>query len=393
MNQPNYKSASIGAMLFVALLIGLVPQGLTEAAITASLPEMSKDLGVNGDLAAQMMIGMSALGLTLGALISGKVLEIFGARNSFIYSILVFGFSGIGGMFLSEPWLLFASRVVVGVASSCIATTCLWGISTTFSGNKRAKVFGIAGAIGGIAVLLSIVTGGFLTQHYGWRMAFVIYPTFALVALVFGVAGLEHRRPEVSHASKVNYFPTLWKLYITVVAFYALAGMAAMQLPFLLKDNGAGEAGLRSLIQALPGLAAILGAGSYGLFHSKIGANWTFSLCMGSLTSGLFILAISYSGLVAPGIGAIAVGLAMGISGPYFYNQISANTSASAGRYIGYLNAFTFFGVFLNPMIAEPVKAKVGVHSMFILGATIALLICLIASRKAYTSKAPEVTV
>ncbi len=365
------QQQSIGRLVYVALLIGLIPQGLVEAAITAALPEMSKDLGVNGELAAQMMLGMSALGLTIGALVSGRVLEWAGARTTFLSALLAFGVFGSGGMFLHDATLLFATRVIIGIAASCLVTTCLWGISFEFSGNSRARVFSAAGAVGGIATLIAIVLGGFLTQHLGWRLSFIQYPVFSLIALPIALGGITQRRPEGRRAGGTGYLARLVPFYIMVVVFYAVIGMSSMQLPFLLNANGATEAGSRSLIQAIPGLAAIFGAVVYGILQHRVGASWSFVASLACFLGGLLLLAISHS-LTLPAIGAGAVGLCMGLSGPYYYHTISERTDiATGGRYIGYLNACTYFGVFLNPLFFEPVKARVGMHGLYFLAASI----------------------
>ncbi|HZV11549.1 MAG TPA: hypothetical protein VFF94_17420, partial [Novosphingobium sp.] len=81
-------------MAVLAMMLGLIPQGLAEAAITASLPDMAHDLGRHGELAAQMMLGMSALGLVMGALASGRILEWAGTRRAFLGALLAFALGG-----------------------------------------------------------------------------------------------------------------------------------------------------------------------------------------------------------------------------------------------------------------------------------------------------------
>ncbi|HZU63732.1 MAG TPA: MFS transporter, partial [Novosphingobium sp.] len=369
-----------------AMMLGLIPQGLAEAAITASLPDMAHDLGRHGELAAQMMLGMSALGLVMGALASGRILEWAGTRRAFLGALLAFALGGGVGVATGDLALLYAGRVVVGFAASCIATTCLWRINARYTGDGRAKFFGGAGATGGIATILSVLAGGALTQHFGWRMCLLIYPGFAALALPIVLAGMDQqrplpRRPRADGAS-TGYLAALLPLYGLVLLFYGLIGMASMQLPFLLELNGAHGAGDRALIQGLPGLTSIAGASFFGLVQHRFGATRSFTASLGLFVAGLLLFATARTGLVLPAIGAGAIGLCMGLSGPYFYHIIAQRTEvALAGRYLGYLNAFTFLGVFASPMVTAAIKPHTGLAGLFVGGAAMVAGMALVIGR------------
>ncbi|MCA0243467.1 MAG: MFS transporter [Proteobacteria bacterium] len=362
-------------VVFLALQLGLIAQGLVEAAITATLPDMARDFGVNGEFAAQMMLGSGALGLMFGALVSGRLLEWAGARRCFLAALLAFGLFGAAGLFLHDVRLLFAARVVVGMAASCLTTCCLWGISVSYSGSARARVFSVAGATGGVAVLASIVAGGFLTQHFGWRAPFALYPAFALCAWPLAWGGIEQRRPPRQAIGGEGAWGRLLPFYGLVLLFYAIVGMSSMQLPFLLEAHGVLEAGARSLIQSVPGIAAIVGAFSYGALQDRLGAGRAFFASLIFMAAGLAALASSGSVPVIV-LGALAVGLCMGLSGPHFYHVVSERaTGRAGGRFIGYLNAFTFFGVFLNPLVFEPAKSVLGMSGIYAASALVIVVV------------------
>ncbi|MDQ9011601.1 MFS transporter [Acinetobacter gerneri] len=379
-NQKVVATGTISIFAVITLLSGLIPQGLSEAAISPALPEMAKNLGKYGDFAAQMLMGMCALGLLIGSLVSGKILEKLGAKKTHIIFLILFGVFGSFGLFLQNGFILYASRIIVGFSAACIATVALWAINHSIQINKKPKFFGATGATAGIAILVSIIYGGFVTQHFGWQKAFSIYPLFAILALPFVIKGAINIKPEFVSGSTNKYFSKLLPSYLIVIIFYGLVGMGSMQLPFLLNNNGVTEAGFRSIIQGLPSLIAIIGAGSFGFLHASLSKKTIFPLCLVLLACGFLCFTLINHGVIFAAIGACIIGFSMGLSGPYFYHTIAENTDlASSGRYLGYLNAFTFLGVFINPMIFQPLKSLLGQNGIFILGIVICLIISIMS--------------
>lgn len=368
------KEQGLSRIAALGFLLGIVPQAIIEAAITAALPESARDLGLNGEFAAQMLMGMGALGLMLGALLSGKVLEAFGSRYTYLGSLVVLGIAGSGGLYL-ESGPLFASRVISGFAASCIATTCLWGISTQLGRDSRAKRFGFAGALGGLSAIGSVIVGGLLTEHFGWRFAFLQFVVVALVLLPIAFAGVKQQRPAGIPAGQPGYFKRMVPLYLEVLLLFLIIGMFSMQLPFLLDQDGITDASARGLIQAIPGVGVIGGGIIFGALQQRIGPTWTLVISVSSFAFGLLLVATNHT-VLPLAVGAAATGLCMGMCMPYFYHAVSERSGpGTAGRYLGYLTAATFLGVFTNPMIFEPLKAEIGVRNIFLLsGILISLL-------------------
>ena len=374
---------SVGKLAAFAFLLGIVPQAMIEAAITAALPEIARDLGLNGEFAAQMMMGMGALGLTFGALFSGWVLERLGSRHTYVGALILVGVFGGAGLVVQNAGLLFASRVIAGFAASCIVTACMWGISSEIGKDSRARSFGFAGAIGGASAIASVIIGGYLTQHLGWRFAFVQFVVIALVILPIVLAGVQQKRPEGIPAGRPGYFKRMVPLYLQILILFSIIGMFSMQLPFMLNEGGLIDAGARSLIQAIPGIGVIVGGAIFGLAQQRFGATWTLVLSTGLFALGLLLIATNRA-LVPLAIGAGGTGLCMGMSMPYFYHSVSERAGpAAAGRYLGYLSAFSFFGVFANPILFEPLKAAIGIHAVFFVSAAIIAVMTVIAAARA----------
>ena len=74
-------------------------------------------------------------------------------------------------MVLRDPAVLLASRFVLGFASACAATTCVWGIAAEYEGTRRARALGISAAVANCAALGSTLLGGLLAERGGWPLA------------------------------------------------------------------------------------------------------------------------------------------------------------------------------------------------------------------------------
>src|SRR5215467_10534997 len=90
-------------LLFAALMCGHMSQGLAFTAFLAALPQMAHDLGENGEVVAQMTMALAALGLLIGSLASGWILEKAGTRVTLLVSLAVYGLAGMGGLVLRDP--------------------------------------------------------------------------------------------------------------------------------------------------------------------------------------------------------------------------------------------------------------------------------------------------
>ena len=86
-------TASIGRghprALFATLMFGHMSQGLAFTAFLAALPQMAHDLGEHGEVIAQMTMALAALGLLIGSLASGWILEKGGTRVTLLASLAV----------------------------------------------------------------------------------------------------------------------------------------------------------------------------------------------------------------------------------------------------------------------------------------------------------------
>jgi MFS family permease len=354
-------------------------QGVTFTAFMAALPLMARDLGDRGPFIAQMTMALASLGLMCGSIVSGWILEKSGTRVTLLASMLIFALAGAAGLVLRDPWLLLASRFILGFASACMTTTCLWGIAAEYAGDRRARTLGISAAVSNVTSLTSTVLGGYLAQHGGWRLTFVQYAVFGLIACVLAFASVRQVRPERERAGAAiqPYLMRLLPFYLLTVLLFAVMFMASTQFAFILDEGGIRNPSTRSLFMGATTVIGALTSFCYGPLQQRLSVLGTFTF--GLVCMALAGAAISRGiGPVYLVLGAALMGIYTGVLGPYIYHVVSEHTDAySRSRAIGLLSAFGYLGGFLNPVVFAPMSDAIGLHKVFLIVACVMAMLSL----------------
>jgi MFS family permease len=366
-------------LLFATLMFGHMSQGLAFTAFLAALPQMAHDLGEHGEVIAQMTMALAALGLLIGSLASGWILEKAGTRATLLASLAVYGAAGAGGLVLRDPTLLLTTRFVVGFASACLATTCLWGIAAEYSGYRRARALGIVNSMGSFMSLAGTVAGGFLAQRGGWQVTFGIYPVFALIGLGMGLVSVGQVKPGQmrSAAQSEPFFLRLLPFFLLATLLFIVIFMASTQFAFLLQEDGIKDPAARSMIMSTVTIVGTLTGFGYGWIQQRLGVRGAFMLGLISATASLASLGFGNTTETAI-LGAGLMGVFVGLTTPYVYHVVTERTDAFVrSRAFGVLAAFNFFGGFLNPVILAPLGRLIGIHGTFLAMAVVTAALAL----------------
>jgi MFS family permease len=366
-------------LLLAAFTIGHMAQGLTFTACIAALPQMAHDLGERGEFVAQMTIAVAALGLLVGSLASGWILERAGTRRTLLSSIVIFGAAGAGAMVLRNPAWLLASRFAVGFAAATMTTTCLWGIAAEYTGSRRARAVGIATSLGSVISFVGTLMGGFLAQRAGWPLAFIQYPVFALATFLIAAMSLRQVKPARPKAGErfEPYFMPLLPFFLLAAVLFLVMFMGSTQFAFLLQEDGIQDPATRGPIMSMLTVVSTLMSFAYGWIHQRLGSRGTF-LC-GLISAGISLVLLgASSNVLAAIIGASLLGMYVGLAAPYVYHTVTERTEPfTRGRALGMVSAFGFFGGFLNPVILAPLSKWVGIRGTFFAVAAIVALLAI----------------
>jgi MFS family permease len=279
---------------------------------------------------------------------------------------------------LRNPAWLLASRFAVGFAAATMTTTCLWGIAAEYTGNRRARAVGIATSVGSVLSFLGTVAGGFLAQRGGWTLAFIQYPVFALATFIIASLSLRQIKPARPQAGEraEPYFAQLLPFFLLAAVMFLVMFMGSTQFAFLLQEDGIQNPATRAPIMSMLTVVSTLTSFAYGSILQRLGPRVTFLCGLVSASISLALLGATSSVLAAI-LGASLLGVYVGLAAPYVYHTVTERTeSFTRGRALGMVNAFGFFGGFLNPVILAPLSKSIGIRGTFF---AIAALVALIA--------------
>jgi MFS family permease len=373
MSQSSVKlTGQIGPIAFAALMLGNASQGLTFTAFSPGLPEMAQSFNATGHgmEIAQQSVTVAALGIIIGAFLSGKIIDIIGSRATMLGMLALFGITGLGGLFLVDPWVLLASRVFNGFSVACLVTACVNTISILFEGNARARAIGIAGSVGSAMALIGLLAGGVLAQQFGWRAAFIQFPVFAIAGLILAFISKHNSAPLLHEATEESYsWIKILPLLVLATIITMVMLMGPTQLAFLLPQDGVTASTTISLVLGTVPLCAVPAGGCFGWLEHRFGLQATLALGFAACGAGLALIGLAAS-LPAAFAGAALVGIYTGIALPYPYHAVTLKTPAHArANAIGLVGAFNFLGAFMNPFVFGPMTKAFDLHHVFIITA------------------------
>ena len=138
--------------------------------------------------ALQWVINAYLLPLSALLLLGGAVGDRFGSGRVLWMAIAAFGVASVlCGFAQNLPWLL-TGRVLQGTAAAFVLPNSLAVLGESFSGEARGRAIGIWAAVAAAIGAVGPVLGGFLIDHWGWRMIFAINIPVALAGVLLAIA-------------------------------------------------------------------------------------------------------------------------------------------------------------------------------------------------------------
>jgi MFS family permease len=362
-------------------MLGQASQGITFTAFIGALPMIARSFssGSHGAEIAQQAVTIAGIGLVIGSIVSGKIIEWIGARLTALAALVVFGVAGGGGMIAHSATIFLAGRVLIGFAAACLFTACITTISFAFHGNARAKALGLSGAAGSAGGFVGLLAGGVLAQWFGWRWAFVQYPIFAIAGLILAVAGMKDAKPQaVTDSGPASVFGgEQLPVYLLALIISAVLFLSSSQFAFLLSEDGVTTATGISHFQAVVTIAAVFASFAFGAAERLLGRDGVLLIGFLAEAGGLALTGLlsSVAGLV---IGTTLLGCYVGLVVPYIYQLIAVKTApGQRPKAIGFVAASIYLGTFINPFLFTPISARLGLHGLFVVVAVVIGLMAL----------------
>ncbi len=114
------------------------------------------------------------LSLACSVIPMGKVADIYGHKRVFCYGVIIFALGSLlVGLSPSIPFIISA-RVIQGIGMAMAFPMAVVLANRIFSGHQRSLALGILVTSAGIGQAVGPTLGGFISEFFGWRYAFLI---------------------------------------------------------------------------------------------------------------------------------------------------------------------------------------------------------------------------
>ncbi|STY42930.1 Spectinomycin tetracycline efflux pump [Listeria grayi] len=161
----------------IAIMLGAFLSLLDTTIVNVALPDIGRVLKTSSQTIEWVISGYAlAFGLVL--ITAGRLGDKFGRKPLYIIGVALFLLMSITAGFATSGTSLIISRVVQGLAAGLFFPQINATIMDLYQGPKLAKVFGILGAVIGVATAIGPLTGGLLINTFGaddgWRWVFLL---------------------------------------------------------------------------------------------------------------------------------------------------------------------------------------------------------------------------
>lgn len=208
-------------LILWALVVVLLLGALDQTVVATAMPRIIEQL--QGMRMYAWVTTAYLLTSTVVVPIYGKLSDLYGRKPILIFGVLLFMLGsllcGLSGELGDLPVLgggmmqLIVFRAIQGLGGGALMTMTFAIIADLFPPRERGKLFGLFGAVFGLATILGPFIGGFFTDHgtvtvlgrevAGWRWIFYVNLPLGLLALFM----ILYRMPNLRHGrgGRVDY--------------------------------------------------------------------------------------------------------------------------------------------------------------------------------------------
>ena len=178
----NHKNSN-GILFNVAICLGFVIVQLDVSVVNVGLNALSAAYHARiADL--EWVINSYSLMFAALLLSSGSVSDRFGAKNIFLFGVLVFMAGSLCCALSPTLIILEIARTIQGIGAAFIVPTSLTLLSHYYpEPHARTRAISFWAASGSMALAAGPVIGGLLIQYLGWRSIFLLNIPVGLISL------------------------------------------------------------------------------------------------------------------------------------------------------------------------------------------------------------------
>ncbi len=230
----NEAARQPGVIQGLSLVLPVTTAVMGSAILAPNIPQM---ITVFGDIPAvefwvPAMVTVPALCLALFSPLAGAVADVIGRRRIMIWAMLVYGLVGMLPLVLQNFWVIFASRIVVGMMEAILLTSSTVLIGDYFSGSRRAHWLAMQTTTASASSLVMFPLGGFVGQ-FGWQYPFAMYGFSLALVVLLVLFTWEPPESERLPQRSFSWSKMLALLVVAVAATWAISRFAGWLTPII----------------------------------------------------------------------------------------------------------------------------------------------------------------
>src|SRR4051812_46216929 len=176
------SSPKRAGVVLAALILVAAVANLNLAVANVALPDIGKAFGSGQTTLNLIAVGYS-LGLATSVLYLGALGDRYGRKMMLLLGMGISIPASLLAGFAPSIGVLFAARVLGGVAAGMAFPTTLALITALWSGNDRTRSIALWSAIGGAIASLGPLLSGALLEQFEWGSVFLVTLPLAALAL------------------------------------------------------------------------------------------------------------------------------------------------------------------------------------------------------------------
>ncbi|WP_157357538.1 MFS transporter [Amycolatopsis nigrescens] len=352
-----------GTILAAATLTIMAP-----AVVAPSLPTMELVFAAEPGAALLVRLAMTitSLMIAISAPLSGLVADRVGRRPLLVSGLVLYAVSGTAGFFVTDLYLLVATRALLGIAIGGVMTAVSATVADWFDGRRRASFLGLQQAFASLGGVVFLSLSGVLAT-ISWRVPFWLYSLAAVVALFAIIAVRDGpREPSGGTAGRARVAGRVFGIYALALGVTLAFYLAPTQIPFLLGNLGIGPA-IVGVVLAGSTLTAMLGALGFPVLRRRLRFAAIMTVSVALLGAG-WLLVGNTGTVFGTAAGLLVGGVGVGLAVPNATLRLSELAPPDLrGRVLSGLVTGIFLGQFLSPLAAQPLIEAIGVGDVFTL--------------------------
>ncbi len=352
-----------GAVLLLMFNILLVFTGI--GLVVPVMPTYMRELDLNGSMLG-LMVAVFSLAQLLFSPLAGKLSDTFGRKKNIVLGMILFALSEWMFGVVSEPPLLFASRILGGIGAALVMPSIMAYIADVTSDEERATGMGYINAAITTGFIIGPGIGGYLAE-FGVRVPFFAAAaagglaaliTFIILPDSKSQAAKQPRSKESASASgtlaqllQTYKQPYFLSLLIVLIASFGLSNYETVFGLFVDHKFGFTAKDIAFIITFGSIAGAVVQVTIFGKLLNRFGerAVISASLFVAALFILLTIFVHSFWLIVTV---TFILFLSMDILRPAISTQISRMANEQQGFVAGLNSAFTSLGNIIGPIAA-----------------------------------------